>query len=38
MSTDQVPLYLGIPLAGLCVVVTAAAVLFIVVMWKEGRF
>lgn len=34
MSTDQVPLYLGIPLALLCIVVAVAAVIFIIALLR----
>ena len=34
---DQIPLYVGIPLAVLCIGVTALVLTFAVVIWKEYR-
>ena len=35
--TEQIPLYLGIPLALLCVVVAAAAVVLGIAMWRDRK-
>jgi hypothetical protein len=32
--TEQIPLYVGIPLAILCIAVSAVGVVFIVAIWK----
>ena len=35
--SDQVPLYLGIPLAMLCIAAVFAVTVFAVAMWKDWR-